>query len=142
MKGYSTFSTAPRLNSIHQIPFSVINWTFGGGRSYLFAAMLLVYNTVSADRAIYIYIYISFKQLSRVYDFFFSFLQIFYSYSKSKAGDRSRGRPKAPFSIATAQRCRGGVYSFPWIAPLPLIRTLYFKVLSKRYQVPFLKFLE
>ena len=25
---------------------------------------------------------------------------------------------KAPFSIATTQRCRGGRYSFPWIAPL------------------------
>ena len=26
--------------------------------------------------------------------------------------------PKAPFSIATTQRCKGGRYSFPWIAPL------------------------
>ena len=25
---------------------------------------------------------------------------------------------KAPFSIATTSRCRGGRYSFPWIAPL------------------------
>ena len=28
------------------------------------------------------------------------------------------GDPKAPFSIATIPRCRGGRYSFPWIAPL------------------------
>ena len=28
------------------------------------------------------------------------------------------GNQKAPFSIATASRCRGGHYSFPWIAPL------------------------
>ena len=28
------------------------------------------------------------------------------------------GDPKAPFSIATTPRCRGGRYSFPWIAPL------------------------
>ena len=28
------------------------------------------------------------------------------------------GDPKAPFSIATTHRCRGGRYSFPWIAPL------------------------
>ena len=28
------------------------------------------------------------------------------------------GDPKAPFSIATTPRCRGGCYSFPWIAPL------------------------
>ena len=26
--------------------------------------------------------------------------------------------PKAPFSIATTPRCRGGRYFFPWIAPL------------------------
>ena len=28
------------------------------------------------------------------------------------------GDQKAPFSIATTLRCRGGRYSFPWIAPL------------------------
>ena len=28
------------------------------------------------------------------------------------------GDPKSPFSIATTPRCRGGCYSFPWIAPL------------------------
>ena len=28
------------------------------------------------------------------------------------------GDPKAPFSITTTPRCRGGRYSFPWIAPL------------------------
>ena len=28
------------------------------------------------------------------------------------------GDPKAPFSIATTPRCRGGRYSFPWIASL------------------------
>ena len=28
------------------------------------------------------------------------------------------GDPKAPFSIATTPRCKGGHYSFPWIAPL------------------------
>ena len=28
--------------------------------------------------------------------------------------------PKASFSIATTPRCRGGFYSFPWIAPLTL----------------------
>ena len=29
-----------------------------------------------------------------------------------------KGDPKAPFSIATTPRCRGGPYSFPQIAPL------------------------
>ena len=28
------------------------------------------------------------------------------------------GNLKAPFSIATTLRCRGGCYSFPWIALL------------------------
>ena len=28
------------------------------------------------------------------------------------------GDPKAPFSIATTLRCRGGRYSFPWISLL------------------------
>ena len=45
---------------------------------------------------------------------------------KSEVGDQ-----KAPFSIATTLRYKGGCYSFPWIAPLPLIYTLYGWVLSK-----------
>ena len=50
------------------------------------------------------------------------------------------GDQKAPFWIATTPRCRGGRYSFPWIASiLPLIRTVYCWVLARRYQVPFLK---
>ena len=28
------------------------------------------------------------------------------------------GDPKAPFSIATTPRCRGGHYSIPWITRL------------------------
>ncbi len=28
-----------------------------------------------------------------------------------------KGDPKAPFLIATTPKCRGGHYSFPWIAP-------------------------
>ena len=36
--------------------------------------------------------------------------------------------PKAPFSIATTMRCRGGCYSFPWIASL--ILNLYLIMLS------------
>ena len=30
------------------------------------------------------------------------------------------GDPKAPFLIATTPRCKGGRFSFPWIAPLYL----------------------
>ena len=42
----------------------------------------------------------------------------------NRAGDKSKfativeSEPKAPFSIATTQRCRGERYSIPWIAPL------------------------
>ena len=28
------------------------------------------------------------------------------------------GKSKAPFSIATTPRCKGGRYSIPWIVPL------------------------
>ena len=34
-------------------------------------------------------------------------------------GHKSKvGEPKAPFSVASKPRFRGGFYSFPWIAPL------------------------
>ena len=36
----------------------------------------------------------------------------------SKVSDRSRGRPEGSFLIATTPRCRGGYYTYPWIAPL------------------------
>ena len=39
-------------------------------------------------------------------------------YMASKVGGLSRGPPKAPFSIGPIPRCRGGHYTFPWIAPL------------------------
>ena len=35
------------------------------------------------------------------------------------------GGQKASFSIATTPRCRGGRYSFPWIAPLYSRRVPY-----------------
>ena len=38
--------------------------------------------------------------------------------SHSKLATIVEGDPKAPFSIATSPRCRGGRYSIPWIAPL------------------------
>ena len=40
---------------------------------------------------------------------------IFY---KVKLATVVKGNQKAPFSIATTLRCRGGCYSFPWISPL------------------------
>ena len=70
-----------------------------------------------------------FKLHSRYYDHFrtnFSFsdfyreTDIFMILSKAvKLATVVEGDPKAPFSIATTPRCRGGHYSFPWIAPLP-----------------------
>ena len=41
-----------------------------------------------------------------------------YIYKVSKDGDRSRGRPEGSLQIATTPRCKGGHYSFPWIALL------------------------
>ena len=38
--------------------------------------------------------------------------------SKVKLATVVEGDQKAPFSIATKLRCRGGCYSFPWTAPL------------------------
>ena len=38
----------------------------------------------------------------------------------SKLATVVKGDQKAPFSIATTPRCRGGRYSFPWITPLYL----------------------
>ena len=39
-------------------------------------------------------------------------------HNKSKLATIVEGDPKAPFSIATTPRCRGGRYSIPRIAPL------------------------
>ena len=36
----------------------------------------------------------------------------------SKLATVVEGNQKAPFSIATTLMYRGGLYSFPWIAPL------------------------
>ena len=46
---------------------------------------------------------------------------LFYAKSyiaKVKLGTVVNGDPKAPFSIATTPRCRGGCDSLRWIAPL------------------------
>ena len=44
-------------------------------------------------------------------------LQIYDEY-KVKLMTSVEGDPKAPFSIATTPRSKGGRYTFPWIAPL------------------------
>ena len=41
-----------------------------------------------------------------------------YEYIKQKLANLVAGNPKAPFSIATTPRCKGGRYSIPWIAAL------------------------
>ena len=38
--------------------------------------------------------------------------------NKVKSATVVEGDQKAPFSIATTPRCRGGLYSFLWIDPL------------------------
>ena len=59
---------------------------------------------------------------------------------KVKLATIVKGDQKVPFSIASTQRCRGGRYSFPWIAPLyPWYVPYIAECLTRRYQVPFLK---
>ena len=48
--------------------------------------------------------------------------------SKVKLATVVEGDPKAPFSIATTPRCRGGCYSFPGLLHFTL--DLYFIMLS------------
>ena len=48
------------------------------------------------------------------------------------------GDLKAPLSIATAPWCRGRRFSFSWISPLTLIRSLDVGCFTRSYQVPFL----
>ena len=48
------------------------------------------------------------------------------------------GNLKAPFSIATTPRCRGGYYSFPLIAPIyPRSLPYYAECEARGYQVLF-----
>ena len=50
------------------------------------------------------------------------------------------GDLKAPFSVATTLKCRGGHYSFPWIAPLyPWYVPYNAECSARQYQVPFFK---
>ena len=65
-----------------------------------------------------------------------------YKVKKVKLVTVVEGEQKAPFSIATTLRSRGGRYSFPWIAPLyPWYVPYIVECEVKKYQVPFLKFL-
>ena len=56
------------------------------------------------------------------------------SISKVKLATLVEGGPKAPFSIATTSRCRGGHFSIPQIAPFYSWFLLYN---AEWYQVPF-----
>ena len=59
---------------------------------------------------------------------------------KVKLATVVKGDLKAPFSIATTPRFKGGRYSFPWITPLyPWYVPYIAEYQTKRYQVPFLK---
>ena len=51
---------------------------------------------------------------------------------KVKLATVVEGNLKAPFSIATTQRCGGGHYSFPWIAPTTL--DMYLIMLSVKHR--------
>ena len=82
-----------------------------------------------------IYLYVNSSLLSTKY-VYKSCIKLIYIYQYSL------NNLKVPFSIATTLRCRGGRYSFPWIAPLyPWYVPYKADRLAKRYQVPFLKYL-
>ena len=60
--------------------------------------------------------------------------------SKVKLATLVEGDQKASFSIATTPGCRGGCYSFPWMAPLyPWYVPYIAECWAGRHQVPFLK---
>ena len=63
---------------------------------------------------LYIYIYIYIRLHGTVFDLWYIYIYI----SKIKLATVDKGDQKAPFSVATILRCRGGHYSFPWITPL------------------------
>ena len=98
---------------------------------------LQLYN-VTSSVFIYIYIYIaSFTDTSLCSSYWKGSLLIALDYSRQlciyiyklvKLMTVVKGDMKAPLSIATTLRCRGGHYSFPWIAPLTLY--LYLIMLS------------
>ena len=61
---------------------------------------------------------------------------------KVKLATLVEGDPKAPVSIATSQRCKGGSYSFPWIAPLyPWYLPYNAECLARPHQVLFFEYL-
>ena len=76
-----------------------------GGTATLGATKQLLPPDRVFKRIIYIYIYI-YRERERV--------------CKVKLATLVEGDQKAPFSIATKPKCKGGHYSFPWIAPLYL----------------------
>ena len=66
------------------------------------------------------------------------YIYIYIYKEKVKLATLVEGDPKAPFSIATTQRCRGGRYSIPRIAPLYLWSIpRNAECLAKWHQVPF-----
>ena len=55
----------------------------------------------------------------RIYVHLYIYIYIYiYNNKVVKLVTLVEGVLKAPFSIATTPRCRGGRYSFPWVAPL------------------------
>ena len=59
-----------------------------------------------------------FRFASNVYVYVLFDCSFLHQKSKKRLAPVIEGDQKAPFSIATTPRCRGGRYSFPWIAPL------------------------
>ena len=70
--------------------------------------MKIILNNILIKYAYYLYLYIDTHK---------SFLLFIYIHEK-KLATVVKGNQKSPFSIATTPMCKGGRYSFHWIAPL------------------------
>ena len=90
MKRYSTLHRSPELELNHQDPFLCVWWSNSSAKGY-------------SQRILTRVLVLSRKPSRKV---------------KVKLATIVEGDPKAPFPIATTPRCRGGRFSFPWIAPL------------------------
>ena len=67
---------------------------------------------------IYVYICICIYICMYIYVCIYICVNIYVYIYSSKLATIVEGDPKAPFSLATTPRCRGGRYSIPRIAPL------------------------
>ena len=139
MKRYFTLLKSSELEPHHQMQLNVIlrallfegvALPFCRGYSQIILSLAIMAElnlsisqtyglTVHSRRNLHVIVTVNLSCLMKCVQFFkaISSLSLSYIY-KVKLATLVEGDPKAPLSIATTPRCRGGHYSFPWIAPL------------------------